>query len=123
LLVGCAELGMRDLALSLRQGLAGLEVLGAPGLYLALIGMALAIGQGMIALQRGRMTICITVTTITAVIYTIAAGTLLFGGDRPTEPLGGLLRVAGLVVATAAIIVFPRHGPTAPHALRRTVSS
>ncbi|TDD96057.1 hypothetical protein [Actinomadura rubrisoli] len=110
-LVGAAEIGVKGLAITFYAGAGAADVLAGPHFYIAVVGMALALVQGMIALQRARMAVCMTVATIVALIYLVVAGTFLFGGDWPSDPLWGVLRVAGVGVAVAAVFAFPREAP------------
>lgn len=113
-LVGTAELGVKGLAISVGRGARGADLFAHPHLYIAVAGLGFSLVQGMLALQRTRMAVCMTVATIVALIYQVVVGTLLFGGDWPSDPLWGLLRVAGVGVAVLAVVAFPREGQPAP---------
>ena len=59
------------------------------------------------ALQRGRASIVAPVSSVTATLYTVVAGTLMFGEHLPKDATDLGLRLAGLAVITAALFWLP----------------
>jgi uncharacterized membrane protein len=60
------------------------------------------------ALQRGRASIVAPVSSVISTLYTVVAGTVVFGEHLPTDPTRLGLRVAGLGAITAALFWLPR---------------
>jgi drug/metabolite transporter (DMT)-like permease len=60
------------------------------------------------ALQRGRASIVAPVSSVISTLYTVVAGTAVFGEHLPTDPVRLLLRLAGLASITAALFWLPR---------------
>lgn len=60
------------------------------------------------ALQRGRASIVAPVSSVTSTLYTVVAGTLMFGEHLPKDATDLGLRLAGLAVITAALFWLPR---------------
>jgi drug/metabolite transporter (DMT)-like permease len=65
------------------------------------------------ALQRGRASIVAPVSSVTSTLYTVVAGTLMFGEHLPKDATDLGLRLAGLAVITAALFWLPRQSRTA----------
>jgi drug/metabolite transporter (DMT)-like permease len=60
------------------------------------------------ALQRGRASIVAPVSSVTSTLYTVVAGTLMFGEHLPKDATDLGLRLAGLAVISAALFWLPR---------------
>ena len=67
------------------------------------------------ALQRGRASIVAPVSSVVSTLYTVVAGTALFGERLPTDGTHLGLRLAGLTAITAALCWLPRRGRTEPY--------
>ncbi|TDE32542.1 hypothetical protein [Actinomadura sp. 6K520] len=80
---------------------------GYPALFL--LAGVLGLGMLSIGLQRCRLTIIVTVVTVTAKTHLLLSATLLYGEPWPRESGLFLLRVAGVGLAVLALLVFPRH--------------
>ncbi len=77
------------------------------------IGMAvLGLAQLQIGLQRCRMSIVVTVLTVTAKTELAVFGPLLFKEPWPTDRLLLGLRVGAFALAVVALVLFPRHETT-----------
>jgi drug/metabolite transporter (DMT)-like permease len=68
------------------------------------------------ALQRGRASIVAPVSSVISTLYTVVAGTLMFGEHLPSGALHLGLRLAGLAVITLALLWLPRRARTTPTA-------
>jgi drug/metabolite transporter (DMT)-like permease len=80
------------------------------------VGMAgLGLAQLQIGLQRCRMSIVVTVLTVTAKTELAVFGPLLFKEPWPSDRMLLGLRVGGFALAVVALVLFPRH-ETAPDA-------
>ena len=64
------------------------------------------------ALQRGRASIVAPVSSVTSTLYTVVAGTLMFGEHLPKDATDLGLRLTGLAVITAALFWLPRQART-----------
>jgi drug/metabolite transporter (DMT)-like permease len=62
------------------------------------------------ALQRGRASIVAPVSSVISTLYTVVAGTLMFGERLPAGALHPGLRLGGLVVITVSVLWLPRRG-------------
>jgi drug/metabolite transporter (DMT)-like permease len=60
------------------------------------------------ALQRGRASIVAPVSTVVSTIYTVVAGTVVFGERPPADTDHLVPRLAGLALITAALFWLPR---------------
>jgi uncharacterized membrane protein len=78
-----------------------------PYLYLALSGAGLLLFQT--ALQRGRASIVVPVSSVVGAVYTVLAGTAVFGEPLPQDPLRLVLRSAGFATAILVVALMPRH--------------
>lgn len=78
-----------------------------PYLYLALSGAGLLLFQT--ALQRGRASIIVPVSSVVGAVYTVLAGTAVFGEPLPQDPARLMLRSAGFVAAIAVVALMPRY--------------
>jgi drug/metabolite transporter (DMT)-like permease len=67
------------------------------------------------ALQRGRASIVAPVSSVVSTLYTVVAGTALFGEHLPTDGTHLGLRLAGLAAITAALCWLPRRSRTEPY--------
>ncbi len=78
------------------------------------------------ALQRGRASIVAPVSSVISTLYTVIAGTAVFGERLPADPARLGLRILGLVAITAALFWLPRkrRAPDRPaEAPRRVVGT
>jgi multidrug transporter EmrE-like cation transporter len=78
-----------------------------PYLYLTLSGAGLLLFQT--ALQRGRASIVVPVSSVVGSVYTVLAGTAVFGEPLPQDPVRLVLRSAGFGAAIVVVILMPRH--------------
>ncbi len=60
------------------------------------------------ALQRGRASIVAPVSSVISTLYTVVAGTLMFGEHLPSGAVHLGLRLGGLAAITAALLWLPR---------------
>jgi drug/metabolite transporter (DMT)-like permease len=60
------------------------------------------------ALQRGRASIVAPVSSVISTLYTVIAGTLMFGERLPADTTHLTLRLTGLAAITAALLWLPR---------------
>jgi drug/metabolite transporter (DMT)-like permease len=67
------------------------------------------------ALQRGRASIVAPVSSVVSTLYTVVAGTALFGERLPADGTHFGLRLAGLAAITAALCWLPRRSRTEPY--------
>jgi uncharacterized membrane protein len=86
-----------------------------PYLYLALSGAGLLLFQT--ALQRGRASIVVPVSSVVGAVYTVLAGTAVFGEPLPQDPLRLVLRSAGFATAILVVALMPRHDEDAEPAV------
>src|SRR5262245_31001150 len=77
------------------------------------------------ALQRGRASIVAPVSTVTSTVYTVAAGTPMFGEHLPDDTTNLALRLSGLALIIAALLWLPSRsadaGPSLTEAVRAGV--
>jgi drug/metabolite transporter (DMT)-like permease len=113
LLYGVATLAIKALSGAIFHHAAGLgglvvAVLTSPYPYLtvACSGVALLIFQT--GLQRCRVAIVGPVSNITGSIFFMVAGTWLFGERLPSSPVELALRLGGILLAGAAVVVLSR---------------
>lgn len=78
-----------------------------PYLYVTLSGAGLLLFQT--ALQRGRASIVVPVSSVVAAVYTVLAGTAVFGEPLPQDPVRLALRSAGFGAAILVVAFMPRH--------------
>ncbi|MGK5555278.1 hypothetical protein ACSNOI_27035 [Actinomadura kijaniata] len=114
LAVGVVEIAVKGLAVVNAGRGTGLHLLATPYPYLIALAMPIALAQGTIAMQRCRMVVCVSVCTIAAKTYLLLAGTLLYGGDWPDDPLWGVVRIGAAALAAGAVLLFPRYEPDPP---------
>lgn len=89
----------------------------AQGPYPWLIGATGAAGLALsqTALQRCRASVIVPVTTTVSCVFTVVAGTVVFGEHLPPEPLRLALRLGGIALAVLVLLALPRHDePTPP---------
>jgi drug/metabolite transporter (DMT)-like permease len=67
------------------------------------------------ALQRGRASIVAPVSSVVSTLYTVVAGTALFGERLPADGTHFGLRLAGLAAITAALCWLPRRSRAEPN--------
>ncbi|MBE1531806.1 hypothetical protein [Actinomadura algeriensis] len=124
-LLGATEAFGLGTAMLLADG-AGFGVLATPHPYLFLLAGVLGLGLVSIGLQRCRLTIIVTVVTVTAKTHLLLSATLLFGEPWPGDIVRFGLRATGVLLAVLALLAFPRHErrrgaapKAAPRAVRR----
>ena len=78
-----------------------------PYLYLTLSGAGLLLFQT--ALQRGRASIVVPMSSVVGAVYTVLAGTAVFGEPLPQDPVRLGLRSAGFGAAIIVVALMPRH--------------
>ncbi len=78
-----------------------------PYLYVLVSGAGLVLFQT--ALQRGRASIVVPVSSVVSAVYTVLAGTAVFGEPLPEDPVRLALRSAGFIAAIAIVALMPRH--------------
>jgi uncharacterized membrane protein len=92
------------------------SVLASPYLYL----LAPVTLSGFVifqtALQRGRASIVAPVSSVVSTLYTVVAGTLMFGEHLPGDATDFALRLGGLAVITAGLFWLPRSSSPAENA-------
>jgi hypothetical protein len=107
-LLGATEVFGLGMATMLAAG-RGTDVLSSPHPYLFLLAGVLGIGLLSIGLQRCRLTVIVTVVTVTAKTHLLLSATLLYGEPWPHEDGPFALRAAGVALAVLALLAFPRH--------------
>ncbi|GAA1533955.1 hypothetical protein GCM10009678_15360 [Actinomadura kijaniata] len=112
--LGAGEVAIKGLAIVNAEQGTGPHLLATPYPYLIGLTVPVGLAQAMIAMQRCRMVVCISVCTIAAKTYLLLAGTLLYGGDWPEDPLWGVLRIGAAALAVGAVLLFPRYEPELP---------
>jgi len=115
LLYGVAALAIKALSgiLVRHQTAAGIaiSVVSSPYLY-ALAGcLAVAMLLFQVALQAGRASIVVPVSSITGSVYFIITGTWLFHEHLPASPVRLGLRLTGIVLAALVMIALSRQAP------------
>jgi drug/metabolite transporter (DMT)-like permease len=83
-----------------------------PYLYVMLSGAGLLLFQT--ALQRGRASIVVPVSSVVGAVYTVLAGTAVFGEPLPQDPVRLVLRSAGFGAAMIIVLLMPRHDEPEP---------
>ncbi|HZE30576.1 MAG TPA: hypothetical protein VE198_03960 [Actinoallomurus sp.] len=78
-----------------------------PYLYLVLSGAGLLLFQT--ALQRGRASIVVPVSSVVGSVYTVLAGTAVFGEPLPEDSVRLVLRSAGFGAAIVVVALMPKH--------------
>lgn len=89
------------------------SALASPYLYLLAPVTLSGFAVFQTALQRGRASIVAPVSSVTSTLYTVVAGTLMFGEHLPKDATDLGLRLAGLAVITAALFWLPRQSRAA----------
>ncbi|HET7014104.1 MAG TPA: DMT family transporter [Streptosporangiaceae bacterium] len=113
LLYGVATLAIKALSGTIYQHSGhvvalGLAVLSSPYPYLTVACSAVGLLIFQTGLQRCRVAIVGPVSNITGSIFFMIAGTWLFSERLPTDVVDLLLRLGGIVVAGAAVVVLSR---------------
>jgi drug/metabolite transporter (DMT)-like permease len=107
--LGVAELAIKGVAaVYSSHGLAAATYTTAYP-YVAIAMAALGLAQLQIGLQRCRMSIVVTVLTVTAKTELAVFGPLLFKEPWPSDQLMLGLRVGAFALAIVALVLFPRH--------------
>jgi hypothetical protein len=112
-LLGATEVFGQGMAMMLAAGRRA-DVPSSPYPYLFLLAGTLGVGLLTIGLQRCRLTVIVTVVTVTAKTHLLLSATLLYGEPWPRESGPFALRAAGVGLAVLALLVFPRHERRAP---------
>lgn len=107
--LGVSELAIKGVAeVYNNHGLAA-AAYATPYPYVA-AGMAvLGLAQLQIGLQRCRMSIVVTVLTVTAKTQLAVLGPVLYKEAWPTDRLSVGLRISAFVLTVAALVLFPLH--------------
>jgi drug/metabolite transporter (DMT)-like permease len=84
------------------------SALASPYLYLFVPITAAGFLIFQTALQRGRASIVAPVSTVVSTLYTVVAGTLMFGEHLPPDAVDLGLRLTGLAAIAAALFWLPR---------------
>ncbi len=116
LLYGVATLAIKAMSGTLAQdgGLhasALLTLAASPYPYITVAGSALGMLIFQTGLQRCRVSIVGPVSNITGSVFFLVAGTWLFGERLPADPPRLALRLAGIVLAGAVVVVLSRRPP------------
>ncbi|MEU9237725.1 hypothetical protein [Streptomyces subrutilus] len=90
------------------------ELLRGPHPWLLVTTGVAGLALSQTALQRCRASVIVPVTTTVSSIFTVVAGTVVFGEDLPTEPLRLALRLGGTALAVLVLLTLPRHDPQPP---------
>ncbi|WP_026313569.1 hypothetical protein [Actinomadura flavalba] len=106
-LLGTAETFGLGMALLLEDG--HTELWATPYPWVFLLAGVLGIGLLSIGLQRCRLTVLVTVLTVTAKAHLLISSTLLLGEPWPDDLAVTLLRGGSVVLAALAVLAFPRH--------------
>ncbi len=88
-----------------------LAVLGSPYPYLTVACSAVGLLIFQTGLQRCRVSIVGPVSNITGSVFFLVAGTWLFAERLPSSVAGLTLRLGGILVAGAAVVVLSRQQP------------
>ncbi|TDD83436.1 hypothetical protein E1293_14825, partial [Actinomadura darangshiensis] len=102
-LLGATEVFGQGMAMMLAAG-RRTDVLTSPHPYLFLLAGVLGIGQLSIGLQRCRLTVIVTVVTVTAKTHLLLSATLLYAEPWPNETAPLTLRTAGVALAALALL-------------------
>lgn len=84
------------------------SVLVSPYLYLAAPVMVTGMLVFQISLQRCRASIVAPVSSVVSTLYTVTAGTVVFGEHLPGDPFRLGLRLVGFLLICAALFWLPR---------------
>jgi uncharacterized protein YbaR (Trm112 family)/drug/metabolite transporter (DMT)-like permease len=97
-------------------GIALAAAIGSPYLYMALGCLAIGMGLFQTALQRGKASIVIPVSTIVSTGYLVVLGSWLFHERLPAGPLSLAMRLTGAIAALAVPIILTvvSERPSAP---------
>jgi len=124
-LLGTAEVFGLGTALTLADG--RLDVHLTPHPYLFLLAGVFGLTLLSIGLQRCRLSLFVTVLTLTAKLHLLLSATLIFGEPWPQDRPLFMLRVGAVALAMLAVLTFPKHErrrtrptPTPPHRYRYT---
>jgi drug/metabolite transporter (DMT)-like permease len=116
LLYGVAALAIKGLSGILVHnesvGAAAVAINSSPYLYVMAGCIAAGFGFFQTALQRCRASIVVPVSNITGSVYFMTAGTLLFHEHLPSDPGKLTLRLAGILVAGAVLLLLPGQAMT-----------
>jgi len=88
-----------------------LAIAASPYPYITVACSALGMLIFQTGLQRCRVSIVGPVSNITGSVFFIVAGTWLFGERLPADPVRLALRLAGIVLAGAVVVVLSRRPP------------
>ena len=110
-LIGTGQFAAAGLFNAYQSGLRGTALLQEPYLWAMVLSAGFGLGQMLIALQRCRMAIVITVDSVVAQTQLVVMATLLYGEGWPHDQLWSLVRAGGFALGLVAIFIFPRHEP------------
>jgi drug/metabolite transporter (DMT)-like permease len=110
-LIGTGQFAAVGLFNAYQSGLRGTALLQEPYLWAMVLSAGFGLGQILIALQRCRMAIVITVNSVVGQTQLVVMATLLYGEGWPHDRVWSLVRAGGFALGLAAILIFPRHEP------------
>jgi uncharacterized protein YbaR (Trm112 family)/drug/metabolite transporter (DMT)-like permease len=119
LMYGVAGLALKALSATVFTARAPAAALaaavGSPYLYMALGCLAIGMGLFQTALQRGKASVVIPVSTIVSTGYLVVLGSWLFHERLPAGPLALAMRLAGAIAALAVPIILTVVSERASH--------
>ncbi|MGW6919539.1 hypothetical protein ACWGB8_37900 [Kitasatospora sp. NPDC054939] len=121
LLYGVSSLAVKGISAALadRPPAAALpELLRGPHPWLLAATAAAGLALSQTALQRCRASVIVPVTTTVSSVFTVVAGTVVFGEHLPAEPLRLALRLGGTALAASVLLTLPRHDEPNPPPVR-----
>lgn len=95
------------------------ELLRGPHPWLLVATGAAGLALSQTALQRHRASVIVPVTTTVSSIFTVVAGTVVFGEHLPSDPLRLALRLGGTALAVLVLLTLPRHDEPSPGPTRQ----
>jgi drug/metabolite transporter (DMT)-like permease len=107
--LGVSELAIKGIASVYNDNGLAAAAYATPYPYVAVAMAALGLAQLQIGLQRCRMSIVVTVLTVTAKTQLAIVGPVLFKEPWPDDRLLLGLRVGAFALAVVALVLFPRH--------------
>lgn len=110
LLYGVASLQTKGVAGFLAEDPHGFaaRTLHSPYPYIYLVASAIGLLLFQTGLQRGRASIVVPVSTVVGSVYTVLAGTAVFGEPLPQSPVRMALRTSGFALALVVVALMPR---------------
>ncbi|MFE4633518.1 hypothetical protein ACFRJ1_09050 [Streptomyces sp. NPDC056773] len=95
------------------------ELVRGPHPWLLVATGAAGLALSQTALQRHRASVIVPVTTTVSSIFTVVAGTVVFGEHLPSDPLRLALRLGGTALAVLVLLTLPRHDQPPPASTRQ----